>query len=38
MRIVAIVLEWAFAHRDELQANWDLAKDGKPLKKIEVTS
>jgi hypothetical protein len=34
-RVVALVLEWAFAHREELQANWQLVKDGKPPKKIK---
>ena len=34
-RVVALVLEWAFAHRDELQANWLLAKKGEILKKIK---
>jgi hypothetical protein len=34
-RVTALVLEWAFMHRDELLSNWELARDGKSLKKIE---
>jgi len=33
-RVIALVLEWAFAHRDELMANWELAEARKPLRKI----
>ncbi len=33
-RVIALVLEWAFAHRDELMANWELAAARKPLRKI----
>ena len=28
------VLEWFEAHRSELSANWDLARQGKPLRRI----
>lgn len=31
----AMVLGWAFEHRDELVENWALAQQGLPLKKIE---
>lgn len=34
-RIISLVLEWAFEHRDELMEDWKLAEDKKPLKKIE---
>ncbi len=34
-RVMALVLEWAFLHRDELMANWHLAMARKPLKTIE---
>lgn len=30
-----LVEEWAAAHRDELQRNWDLARAGQPLDPIE---
>lgn len=33
-RVTALVLEWAFLHRDELQKNWDRAMSKKPLKPI----
>jgi hypothetical protein len=33
-RVTALVLEWAFAHRDELLADWRLAAAHKPLKAI----
>ena len=29
-----IVLAWCVIHQDELMQNWELAKDGKPLNKI----
>ena len=31
----ALVLGWAFEHRDELVENWALAQAGLPVKKIE---
>ncbi|MFZ4699013.1 MAG: DUF4160 domain-containing protein [Candidatus Methylumidiphilus sp.] len=34
-RIVSLVLEWAFEHREELLSNWELASAKKPLNKIE---
>lgn len=33
-RVLALVLEWAFEHRNELTENWELAINKKPLKKI----
>jgi hypothetical protein len=33
-RVIALVLEWAFEHRDELMKNWQLARAKKPLQKI----
>ena len=34
-RALAMVMEWAAEHRDELMRNWERAQRGKPLKKIE---
>ena len=34
-RVVSLVLEWAFLHRDELIQDWKLAKAKNPLKKIK---
>ena len=33
-RVISLVLEWAFEHRDELMANWNLAVAEKPLRNI----
>ena len=33
-RVISLVLEWAFEHRDELLEDWDLAVAKKPLHKI----
>jgi len=33
-RIISLVLEWAFEHRDELMEDWELAMAKKPLRKI----
>jgi len=33
-RVIALVLEWAFEHREELMENWELAMARKPLRKI----
>jgi Domain of unknown function (DUF4160) len=30
-RALSLVLEWAAAHRGELQTNWELARAGQPL-------
>lgn len=29
------VFEWAALHRDELLANWELARERKPLRKLD---
>jgi hypothetical protein len=34
-RCLRLVSEWAELHEDELLANWQLARDGKPLSPIE---
>ena len=34
-RVISLVLEWAFEHRDELTGDWELAMGHKPLRKIE---
>ena len=34
-KVISLVLEWAYEHRDELLADWDLARAGKPLNRIE---
>ena len=34
-RVVSMVLEWAFEHRNELQDSWELARHGQALKKID---
>ncbi|GMT48736.1 MAG: hypothetical protein IEMM0008_0275 [bacterium] len=34
-RIVILVLEWGYDHRDDLMENWNLAQAKQPLKKIE---
>ena len=34
-RAISLVLEWAFQHRDELEANWERAKKKVSLEKIE---
>lgn len=34
-RAVALVLEWAEQHRNELIENWELARKKKPLKRIK---
>jgi len=34
-RVTALVLEWAFLHREELMDDWNLAMAKKALKKIE---
>ena len=33
-RQIKLVLAWCEIHRDELMQNWELAKDGKPLNRI----
>ena len=34
-RVIALVLEWAAMHREELRVNWSLAEAHWPLRKIE---
>jgi hypothetical protein len=34
-RAMALVLEWAALHRQELWANWAKARRGEPLSRIE---
>jgi len=33
-RATALVLEWAALHRTELEEDWALARQGRPLKRI----
>ncbi len=33
-RVISLVLEWAFEHRNELMENWELLVAKKPLHKI----
>lgn len=33
-RVFGLVLEWAVLHREELRANWNAARVGKPLSRI----
>lgn len=32
--VCSLVLAWCVIHQDELMQNWELAKDGKPLNRI----
>ncbi len=34
-RALALILEWASEHRDELRTNWNLAEAHEPLEPIE---
>jgi len=34
-RALALVLEWAVDHRDELRKDWELAEQHEPLNQIE---
>jgi hypothetical protein len=34
-RAMALVLEWAMLHREELQRNWDLARSGRTPEPVE---
>lgn len=34
-RVISLVVEWAFIHREELMDDWILAEKEKPLKVIE---
>jgi hypothetical protein len=33
-RALALILEWAVLHRDELRADWQLASSGQPARPI----
>lgn len=33
-RVVSLVLEWAFEHREELMQDWELAAQRRPLRRI----
>ncbi len=33
-RVISLVLEWAFEHRNELMEAWELAVAGRPLRAI----
>jgi Domain of unknown function (DUF4160) len=33
-RALRLVLEWAKIHREELEADWRLAREGQPLERI----
>jgi len=33
-RVISLILEWAFEHRNELMADWELAMARKPLRSI----
>ncbi|MEK7395419.1 MAG: DUF4160 domain-containing protein [Candidatus Poribacteria bacterium] len=33
-RVISLVLEWAFEHREELIQDWELAMAKEPLRKI----
>jgi hypothetical protein len=34
-RVISLVLEWAFEHRDELIEDWELSLAKEPLRKIQ---
>jgi len=34
-RQLKLILAWTVIHQDELMQNWELAKDGKPLNRID---
>ncbi|MBN1266345.1 MAG: DUF4160 domain-containing protein [Anaerolineales bacterium] len=34
-RVLGLVVEWASLHQEELRENWNLAREQKPLKKID---
>lgn len=33
-RVLGLALEWAALHRQELRADWERAREGKPLEPI----
>jgi hypothetical protein len=34
-RALGIIIEWAHKHQEDLMHNWELAKNGTPVLKIE---
>ncbi len=34
-RVLGLAIEWATLHRDELMADWELARQQKPLRPID---
>ncbi|CAN5764111.1 DUF4160 domain-containing protein [soil metagenome] len=34
-RVLALVLEWSVLHRGELRENWERARQGEPLARVE---
>jgi hypothetical protein len=34
-KVIALVLEWAYEHREELITDWELAQNGQVPNKIE---
>lgn len=34
-KVISLVLEWAYEHRDELMEDWELARENQPVKKID---
>lgn len=34
-RVISLILEWAFDHREELLEDWELAQNKKNLNKID---
>jgi hypothetical protein len=34
-RVISLILEWAFQHRNELKEDWDLTQNSQLPKKIE---
>ncbi len=34
-KVISLVLEWAYEHRDELMEDWELARANQPVKKID---
>ena len=33
-RVLGLVTEWAFIHKDELVENWELGRNGEPFRQI----
>lgn len=34
-RVLGLIIEWAVQHKSELLSNWEIARERKPLSKIE---